>query len=66
MDTDECFPEPPQEPQDSDCCGTGCSPCVFDIYEQELKLWKNECERIKRIKSGLSDTVSLHFVKYSK
>ena len=33
------LPEPPEEPLPSDCCGTGCSPCVLDIYHQELQEW---------------------------
>ena len=39
---DECLylPEPPQEPLPSDCCGTGCSPCVMDLYQEELALWE--------------------------
>lgn len=41
------LPEPPEEPEDSDCCGTGCTPCVFDIYEEEMSKWRKECERIK-------------------
>lgn len=34
------LPEPPEEPLQSDCCGTGCSPCVFDIYQEDLKRWR--------------------------
>ena len=34
------LPEPPEEPLPTDCCGTGCSPCVFDIYEQDMKIWR--------------------------
>ena len=34
------LPEPPEEPLQGDCCGTGCSPCVFDIYQEELTKWK--------------------------
>ncbi|XP_054258781.1 NADH-cytochrome b5 reductase-like [Macrosteles quadrilineatus] len=30
----------PEKPDPSDCCGSGCSPCVFDIYEQQLKSWR--------------------------
>ncbi|XP_067893630.1 NADH-cytochrome b5 reductase-like isoform X3 [Heterodontus francisci] len=30
----------PQEPLPTQCCGTGCKPCVFDIYDRELKRWK--------------------------
>ena len=33
------LPEPPEEPLPSDCCGTGCSPCVQDIYHEELQGW---------------------------
>uniref|UniRef100_A0A131YC86 NADH-cytochrome b5 reductase n=1 Tax=Ixodes ricinus TaxID=34613 RepID=A0A131YC86_IXORI len=32
----------PKPPEPSDCCGNGCALCVHDIYEQELKIWKNE------------------------
>ncbi|CAH1773595.1 unnamed protein product [Owenia fusiformis] len=41
------LPDPPEEPLQSDCCGTGCSPCVFDIYDQDMKLWEKQCQRIK-------------------
>lgn len=41
------IPVEPQKPLDSDCCGTGCVPCVFDIYEQEVKIWKAECRKVK-------------------
>ncbi|XP_069794161.1 NADH-cytochrome b5 reductase-like isoform X2 [Narcine bancroftii] len=30
----------PHEPLPAQCCGSGCNPCVFDIYERELKKWK--------------------------
>ncbi|XP_077993773.1 NADH-cytochrome b5 reductase-like [Glandiceps talaboti] len=36
------LPEKPTEPLPSDCCGTGCQPCVFDIYEEDLKQWERE------------------------
>ena len=41
------FPPKPEEPLQSDCCGTGCTPCVFDIYDQELRLWEKECKKIR-------------------
>lgn len=48
-DVDVSFnlPEPPEKPLDSDCCGTGCTPCVFDIYEEEMLKWRMECDRIR-------------------
>ena len=42
------FPQKPEEPVESDCCGTGCIPCVFDIYESELRLWSSQCAEIQR------------------
>ncbi|XP_067027071.1 NADH-cytochrome b5 reductase-like [Acropora muricata] len=41
------LPEPPEKPEDRDCCGNGCTPCVFDIYEELVCKWRKECERIK-------------------
>lgn len=51
------LPEPPEEPLQSDCCGTGCSPCVFDIYQEELEQWRELAslspeERLARLQSG--------------
>ena len=39
VDCDDWLPEKPEEPLQSDCCGTGCTPCVFDIYQGELERW---------------------------
>nr|XP_022315131.1 NADH-cytochrome b5 reductase-like [Crassostrea virginica]XP_022315132.1 NADH-cytochrome b5 reductase-like [Crassostrea virginica]XP_022315133.1 NADH-cytochrome b5 reductase-like [Crassostrea virginica] len=41
------LPCPPLEPEEKDCCGSGCTPCVFDIYEQDLRIWKQECQKIQ-------------------
>ncbi|XP_036899089.1 NADH-cytochrome b5 reductase-like isoform X1 [Sturnira hondurensis] len=30
----------PVEPLPSQCCGSGCSPCVFDLYNQDLARWE--------------------------
>lgn len=30
----------PVEPLPSQCCGSGCSPCVFDLYQQDLARWE--------------------------
>lgn len=39
----ELYQRKPKQPEPSDCCGNGCTLCVNDIYEQELKIWENEC-----------------------
>ncbi|MFT3803189.1 MAG: oxidoreductase-like domain-containing protein [Burkholderiaceae bacterium] len=33
---DDPPPEPPLRPDPEDCCRSGCVPCVFDIYADEL------------------------------
>ncbi|NXB52159.1 NB5R5 protein, partial [Leucopsar rothschildi] len=30
----------PQEPSPSQCCGSGCQPCIYDVYEKELAQWE--------------------------
>ncbi|PNJ54011.1 CYB5RL isoform 3, partial [Pongo abelii] len=30
----------PMEPLPSQCCGSGCSPCVFDLYHRDLARWE--------------------------
>nr|KAF6382655.1 hypothetical protein mPipKuh1_009004 [Pipistrellus kuhlii] len=30
----------PAEPLPSQCCGSGCSPCVFDLYARDLARWE--------------------------
>lgn len=34
------YDPPPEPPTESDCCGTGCVPCVLDVYDKEYTLWK--------------------------
>ncbi|XP_076256390.1 uncharacterized protein LOC143193857 isoform X2 [Rhynchophorus ferrugineus] len=33
---------PPIKPQESDCCNSGCNPCIFDVYEEQLKRFLKE------------------------
>ena len=40
------LPRKPERPLDSDCCGQGCVPCVFDLYEEEVKIWEEECREV--------------------
>ena len=41
------MPEPPPEPDLDACCGNGCDPCIFDLYDlekdryrQALRAWR--------------------------
>jgi hypothetical protein len=31
---------PPVEPELEDCCRSGCSPCVFDLYAQAVERYE--------------------------
>jgi hypothetical protein len=37
-------PTPPREPAPEECCGKGCTPCVFDVYAEALERYKAELE----------------------
>jgi hypothetical protein len=36
------IPVKPNEPSIDECCGTGCRPCVFDIYENKLERYEQD------------------------
>lgn len=53
------LPKRPERPLDSDCCGQGCVPCVFDLYEEEVKIWEEECRKVKhggKIEENIKNT----------
>ncbi|MFC4159373.1 oxidoreductase-like domain-containing protein [Chitinimonas lacunae] len=33
-------PQPPRCPEPQECCDSGCDPCVFDLYNEELALYR--------------------------
>ncbi|KAJ9578258.1 hypothetical protein L9F63_005528 [Diploptera punctata] len=52
------MPPRPEEPLESDCCGSGCSPCIFDIYRKQLLEWEKQCEMLIHNKGVLVDVES--------
>ncbi len=34
-------PEPPERPLPSDCCDSGCDPCVHDSYAEDMDDYRN-------------------------
>jgi len=32
----------PIKPDNDDCCGGGCCPCVWDTYFNQLDLWEEQ------------------------
>jgi hypothetical protein len=37
---DDPMPVPPQPPQPGDCCHSGCTFCVEDMYQDELERYR--------------------------
>ncbi|WP_232346447.1 MULTISPECIES: oxidoreductase-like domain-containing protein [Cupriavidus] len=35
-------PVPPERPGDNECCQSGCDPCVFDFYADEMERYRAE------------------------
>jgi hypothetical protein len=33
---DDPMPQPPDAPLPSDCCDSGCDPCIYDFHAREL------------------------------
>jgi hypothetical protein len=34
--TDDPRPTPPRQPELEECCNSGCSPCIFDLYYEAM------------------------------
>jgi len=40
MQHDDPKPQPPTPPEPGDCCHSGCTYCVDDIYQEELDRYR--------------------------
>ncbi|MCC8394793.1 oxidoreductase-like domain-containing protein [Paraburkholderia sp. MMS20-SJTR3] len=38
---DDPPPQPPVQPELEDCCHSGCTPCVFDLYDDALARYRS-------------------------
>ena len=47
---------PPRKPEPHECCGTGCIPCVMDIYEEELYEYEKTLRRMGDVNAALTAT----------
>jgi len=52
------LPEPPTKPLDSDCCSNGCTPCVFDIYDEEVAQWQKFCKMSSEERAAAMNTTT--------
>lgn len=50
----KCCPRKPVEPVEEECCGSGCVPCVLDIYEDEIQNYR---EGIKAVMEKLNPKI---------
>jgi len=51
-------PNPPRKPEPHECCGTGCIPCVMDIYEEELWQYEKDLKAWEAATAAVSTTVA--------
>jgi hypothetical protein len=35
-------PTPPEQPDETECCRSGCDPCIFDLYQQEVEEYREK------------------------
>jgi hypothetical protein len=49
-------PVPPTEPEPWECCGSGCEPCVYDRYWQELERYEEALEQWRRCVATADDS----------
>lgn len=37
---DDPRPQPPPEPDPGECCGNGCDPCIYDLYNDQMAYYR--------------------------
>ena len=47
-------PTPPEQPDDSECCRSGCDPCIFDLYQDELEEYREKLKAWEARQAGLA------------
>ncbi|CAG9785217.1 unnamed protein product [Diatraea saccharalis] len=55
----------PVEPNKEDCCNSGCNPCIFDVYEKQLLLYKRFLRGDKIVKPVRNAISQLSYAKFS-
>jgi hypothetical protein len=46
----------PERPGDEECCGGGCTPCVWDFYYDQLMLWNEQEAQLKNAEKSEKPT----------
>lgn len=42
----------PKTPLNEDCCGSGCTPCIFDVHKTLLKEWESRKTQNVKVKTS--------------
>lgn len=50
--------EPPTKPSESDCCNSGCNPCIFDVYEEQLKKYNASKDQNLQLSTRMKNCMS--------
>lgn len=45
----------PLRPDPSECCGSGCNPCILEVYEDELAAWEEQEQRRQQAAAARED-----------
>lgn len=48
--------EKPIPPADGECCESGCEPCVWDSYYEELHAWNAKQKKLKEAEAAKDQT----------
>ena len=46
LDEIKNLPKKPRKPEEGECCGSGCFPCIWDIYERDLEQHERALENL--------------------
>lgn len=58
--------DPPLKPEESDCCNSGCNPCILDVYEQELNKYNNFIKNQQYVNVELVNAINTTVYKQFK
>lgn len=53
------IPTPPEAPDPGSCCGSGCSPCIFDYYHAAFADWEAKVRALGLTPSQALDALGL-------
>lgn len=41
------LPPKPEPPDPAECCGSGCEPCILELYDEQLERWEERARRLR-------------------